>query len=117
MTKNTWFKTFPGALMVTDKDGTIINMNDQSAANYKKDGGYELVGTNSINCHKGPSLKKIEGMYKSHEINIYFITKNGKRKLIYQAPYFEDGHFSGLVELSLPLPDEISHYDRDVPKK
>jgi transcriptional regulator with PAS, ATPase and Fis domain len=117
MSKNTWFKTFPGALMVTDKDGKIINMNDPSAENYKKDGGYDLLGTNAIMCHQGPSLKKIEELYQSHEINTYTISKDGKKKLIYQAPYFENGEFAGMVELSLPLPDMMPHYDRDATKK
>jgi hypothetical protein len=52
-------------------------------------------------------------MYENHTLNVYTITKNGKKKLIYQAPYFVDGKFSGIVEMSLPLPEEIPHYDRD----
>jgi hypothetical protein len=117
MAGNRWYETFPAAIMVTDKNGVIINMNEQSVVNYKKNGGLELIGTSAITCHKGPSLKKIEDLFKSQKANTYFITKNKKKKLVYQAPYFEDGVFAGMVELSVPLPDDIPHYDRDAQKK
>lgn len=117
MKEDTWVKTFPGAVMVTNKDGKIIDMNDQCAETYKNSGGYDLIGTSAITCHKGASLKKIEDLYRSQEVNIYSITKNGKKKLIFQAPYFEDGVFAGIVELSIPIPDAIHHYNRDETKK
>ena len=117
MKKNTWVKTFPGAIMATDKDGMITDMNDRCAETYKNSGGYDLLGTSALACHKGTSLKKIEALYRSQEVNVYSITKNGKKKLIYQAPYFEDGVFEGMVELSLPIPDTIHHYNRDQTEK
>ncbi len=48
-----------------------------------------------------------------HEKNVYTIEKKGKKKLIYQAPWFLDGAFGGLVELSLEIPFEMPHFIRD----
>jgi len=113
MEKVNWSKYFPASIMVTDENGIIVEMNDVSVENYQKDGGANLIGTNAIECHKEPSLSKVKKLYREHGLNVYTITKNGKKKLVYQASYFVEGKFSGMVEISLPLPDEIPHFDRD----
>ncbi len=113
MEQHAWYKVFPGAMTVTNDKGEIIEMNDASAEMFKKDGGYQLMSGNAIACHKEPSLSKVRKLYETHSFNVYSITKNGEKKLVYQAPYFIDGNFSGLVELVLDLPDEIPHFDRD----
>jgi len=113
MEKVNWSKYFPASITVTDANGTIIEMNDASINSYIKDGGAALIGTNAIDCHKEPTLSKIKKLYADHELNVYTITKNGKKKLVYQASYFIEGKFSGIVEMSLPLPEEIPHFDRD----
>ena len=41
--------------------------------------------------------------------NCYTIEKNGRRKLIYQAPWYEGGRYMGLVELAIELPGERCH--------
>jgi len=43
---------------------------------------------------------------------VYTIEKKGIKKLIYQAPWYENGEFSGVVELSIPIPFEMPHYIR-----
>jgi hypothetical protein len=113
MEKANWSKYFPAAITVTDEKGVIIEMNDKSIASYQKDGGAELIGTNSIDCHTEPSLSKVKKLYEDQVLNVYTITKNGKKKMVYQSPYFVEGKFAGFVELSLPIPDEIPHFDRD----
>ncbi|MDP2965282.1 MAG: hypothetical protein Q8N39_04480 [Pelolinea sp.] len=113
MEKINWSKYFPAAITVTNENGTVVEMNDFSVESYRKDGGANLIGDNVIECHKEPSLSKVKKLYEEHALNVYTITKNGKKKLIYQAPYFVEGRFSGMVEISLPLPDEMPHYDRD----
>ena len=35
----------------------------------------------------------------SRKPNVYTIEKGGRKKLIFQAPWFEGGAFAGLVEL------------------
>ncbi len=114
MKKINWSKYFPAAITVTDANDTIIEMNDESVNGYIKDGGEALIGSNAIDCHKKePTLSKVKKLYADHLLNAYTITKSGKKKLIYQAPYFIEGEFSGIVEMSLPLPDEMPHFDRD----
>ncbi len=108
-----WSKYFPAAITVTDEKGIIIDMNDVSIAGYEKDGGAALIGANMLDCHPEPSRSKAEQLYKEQKLNAYTITKHGKKKLIYQAPYFIEGKFAGMVEMSLPLPDEMPHFDRD----
>lgn len=113
MDSNSWYKVFPGAITVTDKDGTIIKMNDASAELFEADGGYEIMGRNAITCHPQPTQEKVRKIYETQSYNIYSITKNGEKRLVYQAPYFVDGEFSGIVELYLKLPEDIPHFDRD----
>ena len=113
MDKYNWSKYFPAAITVTDENGIIVEMNDFSVESYRKDGGANLIGSNAIECHKEPSLSKMKKLYEEHTLNVYTITRNDKKKLIYQAPCFVEGKFSGIVEMSLPLPDEMLHYDRD----
>jgi hypothetical protein len=45
-------------------------------------------------------------------VNAYTIEKNGKKKMIYQTPWYSNGKYSGLVEISLPLPEELPHFIR-----
>ena len=40
------------------------------------------------------------------------IEKNGVKKLIYQAPWYEEGVYRGIVELSLPIPFDLPHFVR-----
>jgi hypothetical protein len=113
MEKANWGKYFPAAITVTNEKGVITEMNDASITSYQKDGGEALIGTNSIDCHKEPSLSKVKKLYEDQALNVYTITKNGKKKMVYQSPYFVDGKFAGMVEMSLPIPDEIPHFNRD----
>jgi hypothetical protein len=54
----------------------------------------------------------VEGLFETRTPNVYTIEKDGRRKLIYQSPWFRDGEFAGFVELSLPLPDDMPNYVR-----
>ena len=113
MHNETWFKNFPGASTVTDENAIIIEMNAKSAETFKDDGGLDLIGQSVIDCHPPAAQAKVRALYETHKPNVYTIEKHGKRKLIYQTPYFEDGAFKGVVELSLPLPNEMPHFKRD----
>lgn len=118
MEKNAWVNVFPGAITVTDGEGTVIEMNEESANKlFKGDGGYAVLGRNAITCHPPRTQDKVRQIYETHSFNIYSITKNGQRYLVYQAPYFIEEEFNGIVELFLELPDEIPHFDRDNPGK
>jgi transcriptional regulator with PAS, ATPase and Fis domain len=113
MNKNGWVREFPMAVTVCDTEGRILEMNDRSREVFAADGGAALVGRNVLDCHPEPSRTKLEGMMAGRRANVYTIQKNGKRKLIYQAPWHENGVYAGFVELSLEIPWDMPHFDRD----
>ncbi len=47
------------------------------------------------------------------QANVYTIEKHGKKKLIYQTPWYRDGKYAGFIELSLVIPEEMPHFIRD----
>ncbi len=117
MQQSTWYKVFPGAITITDEHGTVIEMNDASAVMFKKDGGYAVMGRNAITCHPTRTQEKVRNLYETASSNIYSITKNGKKILVYQTPYFVNEKFAGIVEICLDLPEDIPHFNRDLPKE
>jgi hypothetical protein len=44
--------------------------------------------------------------------NCYTIEKEGIKKLIYQAPWYESGNLAGVVELSMEIPFVMDHFIR-----
>ncbi len=100
------------AITVCDNDGTVIYMNERSRETFNK-GGEIMVGTNLFPCHQERSQQMIRHMMESDTTNCYTITKNGVKKLIFQSPWKGDGEVKGMVEISIILPDEMPHYDRD----
>lgn len=107
-----WTKEVPYSITVCDAEGNILDMNDKSVATFLPEGTHSIIGKNLKDCHPKHARKKIEGLMKNKNINAYTIEKNGVKKLIYQAPWYKDGEFMGLVELSLVLPNEMPHYIR-----
>jgi hypothetical protein len=112
MIKN-WQKSFPGAITLCNKDFIITYMNEKSILTFKEDGGEKLLGTNLLDCHKEESKKEILGIKDGEKPNVYTIEKKGVKKLIYQTPLFEDSEYSGMVELSLEIPFDMPHFNRD----
>jgi transcriptional regulator with PAS, ATPase and Fis domain len=113
MSGHDWVKEFPGSVTVCDTEGRILEMNERSREVFAADGGAALVGTNVLDCHPEPSRSKLAGMMKDRRANIYTIRKKGKKKLIYQAPWYRDGVYAGFVELALEIPWDMPHFDRD----
>ncbi|MHB8930427.1 MAG: diguanylate cyclase [Melioribacteraceae bacterium] len=107
-----WIKEFPAAITVCDTNGIITGMNEKSATVFENDGGYELIGRNMFGCHTDVSKEKIKEIMNKQKPNIYTIEKNGKKKFIYQSPWFENGEIKGLVELSIEIPFEMPHFIR-----
>ncbi len=52
-------------------------------------------------------------MMDEKRTNVYTIQKNGKKKLVYQAPWYKDGAYAGFVELSFEIPWDLPHFNRD----
>jgi len=112
MIMGAWMKEFPGAITVCDRDGIIVEMNDKAAQTFADDGGVALLGHSVLDCHPEPARSKLKRLLETQSANVYTIEKQGVKKLIYQTPWFQDGAFAGLVELSLELPAEIPHFLR-----
>jgi transcriptional regulator with PAS, ATPase and Fis domain len=109
----TWARQIGCAITVCDRDGIILDMNDKAAATFATDGGRDLVSKNLFDCHGPESQSRIRDLISRQAINAYTIEKNGRKKLIYQAPWYDAGRFMGLVELSIEIPFEMPHFNRD----
>ena len=107
-----WIQDFPGAVTLCDTHGIILQMNKAAEKVFASDGGSSLIGTNALDCHPQPAREKMQQMLDTQSTNVYTIEKNGRNKLIYQAPWYNEGMFAGLVELSLELPSELPHFIR-----
>ncbi len=112
MSEHSWVNEFPGAIIVCDASGIIVEMNDRAARNYEKDGGRALIGKNLLDCHPEPARTKTQQLLETQQKNVYTIEKKGVKKLIYQSPWYRAGQFAGLVELSLEIPAELPHFVR-----
>ncbi len=108
-----WTREFPGAMTVCDTKGIILEMNEKSIATFGNRGGAELIGSNVLDCHPEPARSTLQSLLETGQTNAYTIEKNGVHKLIYQTPWYEDGVYRGLVELSLELPHPLPHFVRE----
>lgn len=107
-----WVKEFPAAITVCNTEGKIIEMNNKSAEVFINDGGYELIGKNLFDCHSDNSTRIIKELIAEKKTNVYTIEKNGIKKLIYQAPWYDQGELKGLVEFSIEIPLDMPHHKR-----
>ncbi len=107
-----WAKEFGIGITITDLEGKIVYMNDKSLDIFKSDGGARLIGANVLDCHPEPSRSQLEDMMKNEKTNVYSIEKNGKKKIIYQSPWYEGKEYKGFVELSIEVPFEMPHFIR-----
>lgn len=100
------------AITVCDKDGKILDMNQRSQMTFAKSGGKDLIGKSLFDCHPQRAQEMIKHLMNSQKTNTYTIEKEGVKKLIYQTPWYQDGQFAGLVEMSIVIPNDIPHYKR-----
>jgi PAS domain-containing protein len=105
------FENVVFAVTVTDEAGTIVGMNTAACQTFAADGGDALVGRNVLDCHPEPARTRLARMLAEGSSNHYTISKRGQRKVIHQVPYYENGAFAGLIELSIPIPDEMPHFE------
>ena len=108
-----WVRDYPAAISVCDTEGTIIALNRLAAENFRRDGGERLVGTSLFACHPEPANAIIRRLLAEHTANTYFVEKQGRRKLVHQAPWYRDGVFAGLSETIIDLPADIPTHRRD----
>jgi hypothetical protein len=108
-----WLEEFPISIVVTDVAGTILTLNGRARQSFADEGGAALVGSSVFACHPEPARTKTEALYRRRQPNHYTIRKDGRRKIIHQVPWYRNGSFAGFVELSIPIADELPHFDRD----
>jgi hypothetical protein len=113
MKEHAWVDELPVSITVCDAEGTITEMNERACATFADEGGAELVGRNVLDCHPEPSRSLLSHLLHTGSSNCYTIEKAGKKKLIFQSPWYEKGEYRGLVEISIPLPERMPHFVRD----
>ena len=107
-----WTDELPVAVTVTAADGTILSLNHRAAESFADDGGVALIGKSVFDCHPEPARTKTVELYAAQVPNHYTISKNGQKRIIHQLPWYRAGVFAGLVEISIPIADELPHHDR-----
>ena len=107
-----WLEGLGAAVTATDREGTIVAMNGASRELFAKDGGGALVGRSVFDCHEEPARTRTRALYDAAAPNHYTIRKGGRRKIVHQIPWFENGRFAGVVEISFPIPEELPEFDR-----
>lgn len=107
-----WIEKLEGNVIVSNAKGRIIYMNEKALRHYEKEGGASLIGRDLLECHSEASRARILQIMTSGQKNVYTIEKRGQRKIIYQSPWFSDGEFRGIIELSLEIPAEMPHFIR-----
>lgn len=98
------------AITICDKDANILDMNNRSAE--VNSHGVKIIGKNLFDCHPPRAAAILKDLLDNEKLNAYTIEKNGVKKLIYQVPWYDQGQFGGLIELSLPIPFDMPHYVR-----
>lgn len=106
-----WAEGIECAVTICDADCTIIYMNARSRATFGSHG--DIIGENLLRFHSPASVEKIHHMLSTGSTNTYTVRKNGITKLIFQTPWRRNGEIAGLVEISIPLPENMPHIDRD----
>ena len=102
-----YYKGLNIAITVSAKHGEILYQNDSSI-----EVNGDARGRDLMKCHNERSQQIIRHLLNDAATNVYTISKKGKKKLIYQTPWYEDGVVKGLVEFSMVIPEEMPHYDR-----
>ncbi len=110
-----WFDEEEAAITICDLEGVIIYMNERSKRSFTKyDDSGVTIGSSLIACHPEPARSKLISMLKRPWTNVYTIEKRGVRKLIRQSPWYQDGEFSGVTEISFEIPEAMEHHCRDI---
>lgn len=108
-----WLDGIAVAAIVCDRQGICMYMNDSAAKVFAASGGRALIGHNLLDCHPEPGRSRFATQLDKPVPNTYTIEKNGVKKIVHQSPWFVDGVFSGVVEMSFDLPAVLPHFVRD----
>jgi len=108
-----WSDEFEGSVTICDLDGVITYLNKTSRKQFEKYGGADLIGKNLLDCHPEPSRNKLKEQLKNPATNTYTIEKGDIKKIIHQSPLYENGVFSGVIEISFVIPEPMPHFIRE----
>jgi transcriptional regulator with PAS, ATPase and Fis domain len=108
-----WTKQCPMKIMILDRDGLILEMNDRSAENYAEDGGRDLIGKNVYDCHPEPSRTQLRKIVEHDQPTLYTTERAGVKEMICLMPWFKNGEHVGLVHIEFEIPFDLPHYVRD----
>ena len=112
MVNTDWVEEFPAMISVCDADGIILAMNQKEADHYKDRGGKNLIGTNLFDCHKKRSVNIIKRIMQTQKVRLYTVEEKGKKELVIQSPWYQNGEFKGLVEIVVEVKDEVERIIR-----
>lgn len=110
-----WVNQFPGAITVCDREGIILEMNEAAGRMFEKQGGLRLIGTNVMDCHPEQAREKLKSLMEQQAANVYTIEKKGRKRLIYQTPWVQQGQYAGFIELAIDIPAQMPHFVRHDP--
>jgi transcriptional regulator with PAS, ATPase and Fis domain len=109
-----WLDEDEAAITICDVDGVIVYVNQKSKKSFaNSDDSGVTLGSSLIECHPEPARSKLLSMLKAPQTSIYTIEKRGVKKIIRQSPWYKDGIFSGVIEVSFEIPSEMPHFIRD----
>lgn len=108
-----WTYSFPAEIIVCDPDGVILEMNETAIRLYEAAGGAALIGRNVFDHHAEPSRSQVRGLVNQRRTVMYTTEKDGQKKLVTFAPWYEQQAYAGFTLLVLDLPEEIPHIQKD----
>jgi transcriptional regulator with PAS, ATPase and Fis domain len=108
-----WYDQLNASITVCDRKGIVVYMNQRAIEQFHKYGGDNLIGESLVECHPEPSRTKLLSMLDKPIENIYTTEKNGIKKIIIQKPWIQNSEFTGVVEISFVLPDDMANFKRE----
>lgn len=102
-----WINESPDAIVVCDKEGKLIVMNEKAAKIFEPNGGKTLLGKSMFNCHPESIQPKVKALLANPRTITYTDEVNGAKQLIHMNPWYKDGAYGGMVEMILDVPLEI----------
>ena len=113
MTVSSWMTTFPAEIIVCDREGTILEMNETAIKLYESAGGAALIGRNLYDHHEEPSRSQVRTIINQRGTILYTTTKGGLKKLVCIAPWYQAEDYAGFSLMVLDLPAILPDINKD----
>ena len=109
---NNWAKEIDATLIVSNKDGIIIEMNDKAKKVFAENTD-KLIGSKLLDCHPAWARPKVEKLMEEKKPSSYTTETREGKNFVYHTPWFEGDRYQGLVELVVPIPKNLPNIVRD----